>query len=150
MVSAHITLLGLKIHMGAQESQWQVSLDKAMGRSGDIHILLHSKRLLPTKASKPCGRLAYGRLARALIRPIKWRQTQAVGKVTLTIRLTSSLIWFQRALQEQWERTVPYHMPNQTSQAAQTSRRGMNRIYIYIYSLFWLYFQENSGMVFAQ
>ena len=81
-IGTTITLLGLEVSMGEQASEWRPSRDKALEWAEDIQRHLDNDRLLPAEASKLCGRLAflsskvYGRLARALIRPIIWRQVQ--------------------------------------------------------------------------
>ena len=109
-----VTLLGLRVNILEDAAEWQLSTDKAKEWAEDILRFLQTNRLLPSEASKLCGRLAflnskiYGRVGRALLRPIIWRQVQTCGTVGLTGRLKNSLLWFLRALQGNWIRRVPY------------------------------------------
>ena len=118
-----ITLLGLRVKMGAEASEWQLSPDKAAEWISDIKRALATNCLLPSEASKLCGRLGflnsklYGKLARALIRPLIWRQIQQVGSTTVTPRLRNSLLWFLKALDSRWTRQVPYTQLMPCSQA---------------------------------
>ena len=72
--------------------------------------------MTPAEASKLSGRMAFlnthvfGRLGRALLRPIIWRQIDTTGCTRLTKRLRWSLLWFRRVLKEQWQRKVPYSL----------------------------------------
>ena len=113
-VNERLTLLGLELQFGAKESTWILNPDKAAEWAQDIKTYLLQNRLLPAEASKLCGRLAFlncyvfGKLGRALIRPIIWRQCQTFGGFSLTKRLRYALRCFQRALEEKWERKLPY------------------------------------------
>ena len=108
------TLLGLRVHLREEAAEWQLSLDKAQEWSDDIQRFLETNKLMPSEASKLCGRLAflnsqiYGRLGRARIRLIIWRQVQPFGQVSLTKRLRNSLLWILRALQQNWLWRIPY------------------------------------------
>ena len=111
-----VTLLGLEVSMQAEASYWKLSSDKAEQWVEQISRYLSMDRLTPTEASKLSGRIAFlnthvfGRLGRALLRPIIWRQIDTTGSTRLTKRLRWSLIWFRRVLQEQWQRRVPYSL----------------------------------------
>ena len=113
-VGQEITVLGLQIDMGPSISSWTLSPDKAVDWSRDILGFLEKGVLTPGDASKLCGRLqflnshVFGRVARALLRPLIWRQIQQRGSHKLTSRIRSSLEWFYRALRENWSRQVPY------------------------------------------
>ena len=113
-VGQELTLLGLQINMGPLVSDWNLSADKARDWSNDIRRFVEEDRLTPGEASKLAGKLQFlnshifGRVGRALIRPIIWRQIQQIGSHKLTHRLRASLEWFDRALREQWSRQVPY------------------------------------------
>jgi hypothetical protein len=117
-----ITLLGMQISMESTASEWTVSVDKATEWLKDITRFLQEDCLLPSDASKLCGRLnflntkIYGRLGRVLLRPLIWRQLQAQGPYKITKRLRSSLYWFGKALAGQWIRKVPYVPPQPSSQ----------------------------------
>ena len=109
-----ITLLGMRIQMTSTASEWTVSADKAREWLMDIERFLHNNCLLPSEASKLCGRLQflnskiYGRLGRVLLRPLIWRQLQQQGPFIITSRIRSALHWFGKALACQWTRRIPY------------------------------------------
>jgi hypothetical protein len=111
-----VTLLGLEVSLQAEASYWKLSRDKAEQWVEQITRYLSMDRLTPTEASKLSGRVAFlnthvfGRLGRALLRPIIWRQIDTTGSTKLTKRLKWSLMWFRRVLQEQWQRRVPYSL----------------------------------------
>ena len=116
-VGTAITLLGLDVSMNAQHSTWQLSADKSAQWCSDIASYLESDTLRPSEASKLAGRLAFlnshvfSRLARALLRPIIWRQVQQAGSYKLTNKLRWSLTWFHHALQSNWTRVIQYQIP---------------------------------------
>ena len=121
-VGTQITLLGLEVTMGCTTSSWRLSADKSAQWCSDIANYLPQDYLRPSEASRLAGRLAflnshvYSRLARALLRPIIWRQTQQGGSYTLTRRLKWSLQWFYEALSAHWTREVPYELPTPEDQ----------------------------------
>ena len=100
----------------ADASYWRLSSDKAEQWVEQISHYLATGRLTPTEASKLSGRVAFlnthvfGRLGRALLRPIIWRQIDTTGCTRLTKRLRWSLLWFRKVLHEQWQRKVPYSL----------------------------------------
>ena len=113
-VGQKVTLLGLDVDLGHERSSWTLNSGKAADWVLDIQRYIQDDRLTPGEASKLCGKLAflnthlYGRVARALIRPLIWRQTQTSGPYNITHRIRSSLEWFLRALKDQWNREIPY------------------------------------------
>jgi hypothetical protein len=121
-IGRKITILGLEVHMTDTASEWQLSTDKATEWISDMQRFLDTDRLLPSEASKLCGRLQflnskiYGKLGRVLIRPLIWRQIQQGGRYNITRRIRSSLLWFSRALSERWVRTIPYKLQAPTEQ----------------------------------
>ena len=58
-VGQSLTILGLQVTMGAQESAWVLDGTKAKEWADDIRRYLTEDRLLPTQAFKFCGRLAF-------------------------------------------------------------------------------------------
>ena len=118
-----VTLLGLRITLNEESAEWTLSPDKASAWADDIQGFLDSDMLAPSDASKLCGRLAFlnskifGKMGRALLRPLIWRQLQSIGPLTLTRRLRNSLTWFLLALRANWVRTVPYVMLTPASRA---------------------------------
>ena len=102
--------------MQAEASYWKQSDDKSQQWVEDITKFLQNDRLTPAEASKLAGRIAFlnthvfGRLGRALLRPIIWRQLDLTGATKLTRRLRYSLLWFGRVLQEGWRKTVHYSL----------------------------------------
>ena len=96
-----ITLLGLEVSMQAALSHWRLSHDKAKAWVADLSRFLEQDRLTPAESSKLAGRMAFlnthvfGRLGRALLRPIIWRQLDLTGATKLTRRSRWSLMWFR-------------------------------------------------------
>ena len=86
-----VTLLGMQISMRDDASEWTVSHDKAKEWLSDIARFLRDNCLLPSEASKLCGRLnflnsrIYSRLGRAFLRPLIWRQIQQQGPYNITL-----------------------------------------------------------------
>ena len=140
-IGRKITKLGLEVRMTSTNSQWQLSTDMAREWIGDMQRFLDEDRLLPSEASKLCGRLQfsnskiYGKLGRVLIRPLIWRQVQQGGRYNITRRIKTSITWFSRALSEQWMRTIPYvtHSPSEQiivySDAESTAHVGLVFVY---------------------
>ena len=109
-----VVLLGLEVQMHADASHWRLSSDKAQQWIGEITTFLESNRLTSAEASKLCGKISFlnshvfGRLGRALLRPIVWRQLDLSGTTSLTQRLRWSLQWFKRVLSEARSQVIPY------------------------------------------
>ena len=109
-----ITLLGLEVTTQADSSYWQLSHDKSQQWVDDVTRFLSEDRLTSAEASKLAGRVAFlntkvfGRLGRALLRPIIWRQLDLTGATRLTRRLRYSLMRFCKVLQENGSRSIPY------------------------------------------
>ena len=122
-VGDKLTILGLEIEFGPNDSRWALNPEKAAAWAQDIELYLQQDRLLPAEASKLCGRLSFlnshifGKLGRALLRPIIWRQGQLYGGYKLTKRLAYSLRWFHYALRDDWVRILPYTPENFDDQA---------------------------------
>ena len=112
-----VVLLGLEICLNESESRWRLHPNKAMEWLHEVHKTLKDDWLPPAVASKMCGRFSFlnsyvfGRVGRALLRPLIWRQHQTVGSMHLTCRLRSSLHWFGRVLEAGLSRSVPYSHP---------------------------------------
>ena len=91
-------------------------MNKAEQWIEQISRYLSMDRLTPTEASNLSGRIVFlnthvfGRLGRALLRPMIWRPRDTTGSTRLTKRLRWSLLWFRMVLQEQWQRRVPYSL----------------------------------------
>ena len=118
-----VVLLGLDVCLTAQASEWRLHPAKATEWLADICEALRSDWLVSSMASKLCGRLSFlnsfvfGRVGRALLRPLIWRQLQVKGSMRLTSRLRSSLRWFGKVLESGLYRRLPYEPPQLDSLA---------------------------------
>ena len=85
-----IVLLGLKVGMVSDISEWELDERKAKLWIQDFMQASEEDHLSPAMASKFCGRLAFlnthifNRLGRALLRTFIWRQNQKFGGASLT------------------------------------------------------------------
>ena len=80
-----VVLLGLEISLRSQASEWRLNPDKSESWLAELYHVLDQEWLTPAAASKWCGRLSwlnshiFGRVGRAMLRPLIWRQTQLGG-----------------------------------------------------------------------
>ena len=58
-VGTAVTLLGLRINILEEHTEWQLSPDKALEWANQIQQHLINNRLLPAEASKLCGRIGF-------------------------------------------------------------------------------------------
>ena len=88
-----ITLVGLAVSIGQEHSVWTLGADTAPAWCEAIRRILDTDRLVRPEAAQLAGRIGFlnstvfGKLGRALIRPIIWRQLQSYGPYSLTRRL---------------------------------------------------------------
>ena len=103
-MSRSIPLLGCRVAVSDDCVVWSLSEDKARSWSEDVAQALADNVLSPAMAAKMAGRFnfaccrAFGRVGRAYIRPLYWRQAASGGSWTLTRRLRLCLQWWAAAL----------------------------------------------------
>ena len=113
-IGTELTWLGLRIELRKDPSTWMRDSQKANECIRHLEECLENNILLPSEASKMCGRLAFlnthvfNRIGRALLRPLIWRQLQNYGPYSFSQRLRFVLQWFRALLHSQLSRSIPY------------------------------------------
>ena len=100
-----IDVLGCTARIVPQGIQWSLASRKSHDWAIQIHLILERNTLPAGEASKLAGRLnfamsrVFGRIGRAWIRPLLWRQERKTPEV-LHHRLRCALLWWLALLDQ--------------------------------------------------
>jgi hypothetical protein len=111
-VSDRVDILGAAVHLNCDSVDFAIAEDKRQMWLSDLVLILEADWLDMELAKKMAGRLQwaachiFNRCAKAALRPIIQRQTDARQGFSLTPRLRQSVCWFIDLLKKNISRTI--------------------------------------------